>query len=262
MRDQFERQLDGYLAGELKSEALREFEALLEAQPELRAEVELQRSINTALRERCQAPRDFAASARAMAEGALAAGRTGTLAPAHPTVGRIWVRRLAIAAVIMLGVFGAWSTWQFLTPGPAPYPDTGPKRTPVAAYHEIIAAGFEPAWVCKNDQEFLENISKGLRQDFLIDQSDDNIRVVGLAYANTLSPWTVMILSYVNEQPVVVFADSKLADRNVPTPTTPALKWFKRDLGEVVLYELTPFDEPMILPRVYEPADGAPAPEA
>lgn len=257
-RAQFEQLLDAYLAGELAGDELCQFEAMLDAEPALRKETELQRTIDAALHDRSSAPGDYASKARAMA---LAAAGKPRAKPAMRTTGQVWVRRAAIAAMLVLGMFGAWQTWQFVKPQPAPYPDTGPRRAPEVAYREIIDAGFEPAWVCKNDQEFIDNIHQALGHDFLIDQGDPGIRVVGLAYANTISPWTVMILSYVNDQPVVVFADRQMSDREMPKPTSPGLSWFKRELDGVVLYELTPFDEPKILPRVYEPAASSDAPE-
>ena len=254
-RAQFEGLLDAYLAGELQGEELARFEAMLKVDPVLRAEVELQRAIDNSLRASCAAPADFAQRLAVTATSAVPQ-LTAAQRPMPKT--SPWTRRFAIAAMLVLGVFGAWNIWQFVKPQPAPYPDTGPRRTLEVAYHEIIDDGFEPAWICRNDQEFLENVRKSLGKDLLIAQVDPGVRVLGLAYANTISPWTVMILAYVDGKPVVVFADRSMADRQLPQPA-PGLTLHKREIGEIVLYELSPHKEARVLPQIYEPVAARPS---
>jgi hypothetical protein len=265
VRAEFERLLDAHLAGELAGEELRRFEAMLAADRDLRTELELQSAISAALRERHTLPTDFAAKALAMADAARD-GQSGSPAGAPSAATRTspWARRLGIAAMLVLGVFGAWRTWEYIKPQPTGYREPGPWRAPETVYHDVIAAGFEPEWVCENDEEFLENVRNSLGQELLVDQSDPSVRVLGIAYANSISPWTVLILSYVDGQPVVVFADRLNSDRKMPKPESPSLSWHKREVGNVVLYELSPFAEPRVLPLIYEPAphDGGPTPTA
>lgn len=261
-RAQFEQLLDGSLAGELSADERSQFDAMLNAQPELRAQAELQQRIDAGLRSLAMPPDHIDVLRRRDGDDAVVPpSQSGDeRRRVVPSPASLWLRRFAVAAMVMLGAFGVWRTWEVIRPQPAPYPDSGPRRSPEAAYHEIIAAGYEPAWVCKDDQEFVDNVRNKLGEPFIVAPRDPAVRVLGLAYANTISRWTVLILTYVDGQPVVVFADRKLSDRGMPTPESPELKWHRREFGSLVLYELSPFAEPRVLPLIEEPRGVAVGP--
>ncbi|MHC4428114.1 MAG: hypothetical protein ACYS0D_05860, partial [Planctomycetota bacterium] len=73
---------------------------------------------------------------------------------------------------------------------------------------------------------------------------------------NTLSPKTVYLLGRARGQPVMVFVDRVEQDRpSTPPPETPLRRWRKR-IGKLVLYEVSPLEEPVFLNLFYDPAYG------
>ena len=74
--------------------------------------------------------------------------------------------------------------------------------------------------------------------------------MLGLSYSCTISPRTIYLLVQVDEKPVLVFADAKESDR-AKIPTDPALHFFKKTVGDVVLYEVSEFEKPRLLDSLY-----------
>ena len=122
-----------------------------------------------------------------------------------------------------------------------------PKRTVASAYEYEVANGFEPVWVCETDEEFANTFDEAFGQAILLDPLPDDIAAVGLSYSFTLSKNTIMLLARVDDAPVLVFVD-KDAGHEVPSvPSTIDLSLHKRVIGPLVLYELTPHDEPVVV---------------
>lgn len=244
---QFERMLDDYLANEMTGESKRTFEFMLESRPELRRKLELQREIDRSLLKTCEAPAELADRA---VMAAVASDECKTRPSARPNK---WMRRLAIAAMLLLGVYGAWSTWSFLKPVPTGYAKAQAWRAPMAVYEDTVDAGFKPAWVCKDDEEFIRTVRNSLGQRLAVADEDKSVRVVGIAYSNTLSTFTLLILAMVDEQPVIVFADKLSKDRQLPPPPSDSMSWNRRELGNLVLYELSPLPDARVLPLIVIP---------
>ncbi len=83
--------------------------------------------------------------------------------------------------------------------------------------------------------------------------------MVGLTYCGGLSRYTTTMLARVDGQPVMVFVDRRENDEQIvpPDPKT-GLHLFRKELGDLVLYELTPFAEPRVMEYLY-PAAVPPA---
>jgi hypothetical protein len=76
----------------------------------------------------------------------------------------------------------------------------------------------------------------------------DDRRMVGLSYMGGLSRNTTAILCYSQEQPVVVFVDRRENDTSAATEDSdPALQVFRQELGDLVLYEVTPLGSATIM---------------
>jgi hypothetical protein len=117
-----------------------------------------------------------------------------------------------------------------------------------AFYNRKIAEGFVPEWRCESDQEFIRTFQHQLYQPLLLMTPPRGHQMGGLGYANILSPYSVYMVAHAGEERVIVFVDRLEADQNLPPLTDPELKRFRREIGELVLYELTPLDEPRFLP--------------
>jgi hypothetical protein len=75
-----------------------------------------------------------------------------------------------------------------------------------------------------------------------------------------MSRYTTTMLARVDDQPVMVFVDRKENQEEDVIPPAPnsGLHLFRKDLGDLVLYEVTPFDQARVIDFLY-PADVPPA---
>lgn len=246
--------LDRYLDDLLPGAERDRFErTVLADSAELAAEVQQQRDVDNALR------RIFAVPRNAPGSGIL---------PSHaaprPRMGSAFARRpalraISIAAVLGLGVFGGWRVWRFVTPPQPRNPyAVQPWRPMEVVYQDIVSGGFQPNWACKDDQEFATITRKQLGIPLLLAQSE-GVAAVGWQYANTLGPNTMCLLATVRTDPsaeaaqVIVFADRARYDRSPETVSTSTRHVFRRALGTVVLYEISPLDTPSVVNRLYQP---------
>jgi hypothetical protein len=62
----------------------------------------------------------------------------------------------------------------------------------------------------------------------------------------------------INGQKVIVFIDRASADTTPQKLGNPALNLFRREVGTLVLYELTPLDRSYVLDLFYDPSPATP----
>lgn len=245
-------QLDLYLDGLLPAAERQAFERRLAADPGLAALVQRQRDIDTAIRQRF-APPDFD---RVISPALASAQSNGwapmlKVTPRHAPAGRNRRRFLAVAALIGVAALGIWRFSGFFDPVDDRYAPQ-PWRSLETVYRDKVATGFQVDWECKDDAEFSGTFRKRLGQHLLLAQLPPDVQSLGLAYCNSITPSTVFLLTRVDGREVIVFADRLSEDKPQP-PTSPDLKLFRRELDTVVLYELTPHQEPRVLPHFYNP---------
>jgi hypothetical protein len=128
---------------------------------------------------------------------------------------------------------------------------------PDALYTTVVNAGFKPEWVCKNDAEFAEAVRYRLGQPLLVTKGVPGLEVLGWAYPNKfgatpLSDQTMILLSTVDGQRDVVFVDRAGADKPLAVKSG-KLNLFRRQIGDLVLYEVTPNDRPVVIEAMYKP---------
>ncbi|MCH7994978.1 MAG: hypothetical protein IIB57_11125, partial [Planctomycetes bacterium] len=164
-------------------------------------------------------------------------------------------RRWAIAALLALGVIAAWRLAGVIEQSLVDRDEYGPKPwTSVETYYrDAVERGFEPEWVCKDDDEFAGAFKKRLRQPLLVAATTGPVVGLGLGYANCLSPRTMTYLARVQGKPVVVFVDKLKKDTHPKLPPNSGLNLFRKELDRLVLYEVTPLNEPHVLDLFYVP---------
>lgn len=237
--------LEAYLDDLLGPTERSAFERRLERDAELRAQVDAQARVNAALRRRFHAP-----SAASMLAGIERAG--GRPVTAAPRAFRP-VPTLAAAAALAVVVLGGWQVWQVFHERGSDAA-TRPWRSMETVYRDEIREGFQVGWECKNDEEFAFTFNYKLGQPLLLTGLPAGVQSLGLDYTNTITRNTVYLLAKVNGREVLVFADRADADKGHALPPDSRLKLFRRQVGELVLYELTPLEKPAVIEHFQVPA--------
>jgi hypothetical protein len=239
--------IDRYLDGLLSGPERAEFERRLESEPELRAGLELQTQINASL------SRSFVVPTPERVMGPVRTARSSASRWSIPHLLRS--RWVALAASLLL-VLGVWTAWRAGQPNTfEDYPVSPNWYSMEMVYRMETAKGFKPQWVCDSERELATTYWQQLDQPLAIPIPAEK-KGWGLSYFNTLSPKTVVLLAKVNDTPVMVFADrAERADKEkdvVPSPES-NLKAHRRQVGDLVLYEVSPLPKPHLLDEFYEP---------
>lgn len=253
MDEQTLHHLERYFDGSLSSDEKRDFEARLRSDAPLQDVVRQQQAINSALRRLVALPVMPPAMIAEPQESVPVAGAdvAGVIARSPS---QTWLRRFAIAAVVCAGLFGVWSTWNQLKPI-----DDGREVVQLTVeeyYRQQVAAGMKPYYVCdpKTD-EFAREFKSHFGQGLLMNDEVPGFKCAGVARCNSLSPNTLAVLTWMNDTPVIVLIDRKQC--NSPAPLSPAsgLHLYQRDIGSLVLYEVSPIDHPQVLALFKNPDD-------
>lgn len=273
--DHLDAQLNDYLDGRLEDAAREAFERQMAQDPPLRAQVDLQEAITVSLRRQFHAgsaapvlERLAQETPAAPLEHAPAVSRWQRLATAQL---RPWQAAAALAAVLLLALGAGWLWWTGQAfpgvpgiggnsrPARSGYGYAMAKQTPLAYYREQVAKGFEAQWPCP--PALLEQIT---RQRFAVGltyepPTDAGVKLLGASYANVLSPQTVTMLARVDGRPVVLFIDrtQAVSAEALASAAGGDLHLHERAVAGLSLYELSPLDQPRLLPLFSAaPPDG------
>lgn len=240
--------LDAYLDRALPADERDAMKRELDVSPELRAAVELQGRIDESLR------RSFAPSKPPAELLSRLSDAAGVQPPAKPRSRWLKIAAVAIAATIVWAVVG----WQFFA-GRFKTPNYDPNTPLETIYATSVADGFKPKWVCDDPHEFASTFQTRQGQPLLLADLPPGTKMAGLAYFGGLSRYTTAMLARVDGQPVLVFVDKASADTHPAEPSaTSGLHLFRKELGPLVLYELTPLDHPSVMDYLYQ-SDVPPA---
>lgn len=223
-----EARIEAYLRGEMGGDDRAAFEREMLRDPSLREAVELERRITDRLR-------------------ALYSPPAATAARAAAPTARRWVQiALGLAAVLALAAGVHFSG--ILGPGPG-----GTKADAVLT--RFVRTGFEPAWVCKDDAEFIQYTRDQFGQAFTVKPSE-GVQVVGWDYCSGVlgDRAGVMLVKLGDEDKAIVVVDRTSNDRPVEVEPGSGLKVHRRKVGGAVLYEVSKRESPAVLPLV-APAD-------
>jgi hypothetical protein len=235
--------LEKYLDSAPDSPARAETDRAMSSDRQMQLELQLQRQVEESLKRLfvpSAAPADLLA--RLQAPTPLAQPATQSR--------RNWAK-LAVAATAVSLVWG-FLIWQFL---PAGRPPVMPyKNLPLTTiYEQSVASGFEPYWVCKDPHEFASTFLDRQGQGLLLAADlPEGTKMEGLAYTGGISPVTTTMLARTDGQPIMVFVDRASADIHPVLPKTETkLHLFRKELGPLVLYELSPLDHAAVMDQLH-----------
>ena len=232
-----------YLDGTLDGAQRTQFELALEHDAALQAELKFQRELDGSLTRLFEPPAAIAEGRGGVANAALeAAPATNPLAfPRSRWRLAAWI---AAAAALLLA---AGITYYMMNP-------RDPNLlTPEQVYARMELANFKPAWTCKDDQQFMDTVQNKLGEKLLVPGNTPGLQVVGWAYAGgyigyPISPDTMVLITKKDNDNVLLFIDRAASDRKLKLASGSNLHLFRDTSGGLVMYEVTPRTEPVVIP--------------
>jgi hypothetical protein len=230
-REELGTMIDAYLDGTPATRA--EFERRAAGDPGLSRELELQRRVDDRLCVLMALP-DAPAMPHARGSIGISDARTR--------------RILRIAAALALCAVGAWAAlarpWAMLL---------GPGRSDVAAnvaYRELVKGGLTPIWVCGSDEEFGKYTREKLGAALTITPRT-GLELVGWTYAGGLLDSSAQVLMCrADGKPVIVVMGKKADDRSMHADAGSGVTIHRREMGDVVMYEVSEREDETVLGRV------------
>lgn len=218
--------IEMYLRNEMVGEERAAFEREMLRDPTLRAEVELERTISDRLRAMYAPP----------AAPMLSGSRRG------PVV-RPWVR-IALGMAAMLAIAAGVHFSGVLGPAPG-----GTKADAILA--RLERTGFEPAWACEDDAEFVQYTREKFGQAFTVAPAS-GVQVIGWDYCSGVlgDEAGVMMVNLAEGERAIVIVDRKSHDRPVEIDASGGLRVHRLSVGGAVLYEVSKREVPAVLPLV------------
>lgn len=236
--------IEMYLRNEMDGEDRAAFEREMLRDPALRAEVELERTISERLRAMYAPPAPPALpTPLAMPVAPVATAASGVAGSTRGPATRPWVRiALGIAAVLAIAAGVHFSG----VLGPAP---GGTKADAILA--RLERTGFEPAWACEDDAEFVQYTREKFGQAFTVAPAS-GVQVIGWDYCSGVlgDEAGVMMVNLGEEERAIVIVDRKSHDRPVEIDASGGLRVHRLRVGGAVLYEVSKRESPAVLPLV------------
>lgn len=126
--------------------------------------------------------------------------------------------------------------------------------SPDEVYRRFVATGWRPSFTCENDDQFIAAVQKRLGRAVLISTSTVGVVLNGWGYAEGYSGTpvgssTMYLLTHAEGKPVLVLMERASRDREVTLSDSGknVLHLFRRKVGGVVLYEVTPWPNERVI---------------
>lgn len=250
--------VDLYIDGLLEGEELAAFERELGESAVLRGQIESQELIDSGLRKlfaydpsRAVLPASILGEAGDSARNGVIGridGSTATRGAARASAPWSRLRIYAMAAAVLLAAAGIWATYVHLTT---------PSFEKLLSPAEVYAMVDKPEFICKDDREFADAVNKRLGQPLVLAMSP-GVSALGWAYGDDyngkiVGPKTMVLINKVDDQKVLVFMDRRREDRKLEVPAGSGLKLFRKEIGALVVYEVTPLDRARVIEQLKTP---------
>lgn len=227
------RKLEDYLDGLIPEPQRAATELELSRDARASGDLKLQRDIDSSLQ------RLFERSDASAAHGAPVDAVAGRIGGGQSY--RMWTL-LAAAAVLLLAFAGVYFGMDAFSPRPDRLGDL---------YHAELAAGFQPQEVCTGDAEFAAWVQQHYGEALRPASHPSEIQLVGWSYGVGVTSYSGVLLAKVQDKPVMVVVDqAKNEGRTLRAPEDSSLRMFRRTIGSLVLYEVTPLDHASVLPTL------------
>lgn len=250
MSDQAARSelIERYLDGSLSVEESAAFERALAGDRALRDELRAARDVEASIRRAFSPPSQ---------------GMTPYLIDQRPSL--MWLSRhrrtLGVAAVVALTLSTAiYFTLFFRGTTPPSPPPFIPATVTESLYRSLSRGGWNPSWTCGNDTEFAQSVVDQLGTPLLVrgDDTPDMVLVGWLYLPYGMDPiitdkTMTLMVTYVDAH-IMVMIDRAENTENRPTVMPDSdLRIFEQRVGDLIAYEITPLEEPIVLPRMFIP---------
>lgn len=239
--DAAEAALVSYLDGTMPAGARESFEASIAADPELRARIEDQRAIDASVKRLFPVHKvELPAEVLNGEAAAIPIREAGTKKPTRK------VLYYAAAAVLLLGS-------AFFVNRAVQHANPDFKLMGADALYTVLSQkGWKPEVVCTTDEAFARFVDLKLGEA-MIAAPANGVAILGWGYSSgyegtPISPDTVMLLATVDDQRVLVLMDREKVDRSVKVKKETGLNVFRREVGSLVTYEVTPLSESRVIP--------------
>jgi hypothetical protein len=131
--------------------------------------------------------------------------------------------------------------------------------SPDEIYRRLVMSGWTPSFTCENDEQFVIAVKKRLGVGVLIPLATTGVTLNGWGYSEgytgtPIGNTTMFLLTEVEGKPVLVLMERASRDRKVELSDAGknALHLFRRKVGGVVLYEVTPWPTQRVIPAAIE----------
>jgi hypothetical protein len=165
--------------------------------------------------------------------------------PQNPRTRRRTLFALA-ASVVVASLAWAAVVWQWNSDSSIePYFQP---RSLVEIYSETVDQGFRPYYFCEDENRFAATFALRQAVPLRLAPLPPDRQMVGLSYSGGLSRDTTAVLCHVRDSPVIVFVDRKQLDNPAiaTSSSEPGIHVHRKELDELVIYEVTPFDTPLV----------------
>ena len=221
-----------------------------DAPAELREEVALQADIDRSLRRLFETPEvdlDPALDARIDESLRRLFAPPAEAAPPAPIrmPRRRWMGAVAAAAAVALVGAGVWLA-------------TRPPRERGLAelYAQHVSSGMV-LFPCETPDQFQAWVEENYQASVRPEVEGEDLTFLGWNYDNAISKYTGVMLGKARGEDVVVLVDKASRDHAMSVDPASGLRLFRREVGGLVFYELTPLEEPVFVETLEAVGDGA-----
>jgi hypothetical protein len=243
-------EVDRYIDGVMDEPQRRQFERALADRADLQRELRAQEALDGSLRRLFSAPCSAGSlngagrSVPGIAESGIDDRHSAVSSPAagrESRSSRLRLPRLtplrAVAAAVAIGAL-CWLGW-------IGYQSSPLARTPL---ERLYAQGSHADWECKDEAEFIKTFQDKLGQGLRLSHTPEQVEIRGLKYSKVISSYTVVLCARVDCRDAFVLVDVLASDKKeLQLRESSGLRVFRRELGKLVLYELTPWEQPRLL---------------